>query len=516
MLLIAAAVACLAAIILAVGLGVGLTRDNDDDGPAPTPSPTPAPVSPTNPPTRISITTAPADPTEAPNTTAAPTGTGSPPPGVAIATSSADNTIYRDGLLVGDSNGDRDFMLVQNTPSSDAINLPNAYALVQFTFNETEYPWFMRDEIAIQNPTATLCMVHINNVDDVGERSINYDACLLPPTPLDVAALTGNDVNYTIPDDCVGGKVATFAVGSDSSEVCFDVTGLMFDTPDIITRRRRKLQEDDETYLFIIDNPVEQDAAGDQFYTRNAVNATLWPQLSVVVAEPNNTFAPTLSLLPSEAPTVTAQPTVTPGTTTSPSLSFQPTTTFSPSLSVMPTAGAPVGSPTDAPVGGSPTDAPIVPVAPSAESPTAIIPVAEPPCSICGEGQIVTFADGTFPIPPDIVFTNSDEISTCADAEFSCATGACNETVCENFAGIASEFCSCAAANEPCPICPDGGRVTIPDAIIEIPAGLAPPGIPETVPCGDAETLCALGGCTGETCQLIQQITNDLCGCAAA
>jgi hypothetical protein len=262
-------VLCIVLIALAVGLGVGLSQKDDDPAPTPTLAPAPAP------------TTAPltASPTTA-SPTSAPTGRASAV-GELFITSSADNTIYREGELQGSNFGDTDTMLVQNGPAGNT-DLPDAYSLVQFTTNVTDFASAFDDLDAV---TAELCLEHVVNTE--ADRQLQYSFCVLnDPGDVDIESLTGSDATYTMPADCEGGLIMNYPVSPSTTTFCMDVTDLVLGDEARLRGRRRNLktqvkrnlqgEDNDEvlTFVVMIDLLQELDAPGDRFYTRQNVMNT--------------------------------------------------------------------------------------------------------------------------------------------------------------------------------------------------------------------------------------------------
>ena len=266
---------CIILIGLAVGLGVGLSNKDDD------PDPTPAPVlAPTDAPLTTAPTTA-AAPTSAPSAAGSTEGSAL---GELFVTASADNTIYREGELQGSNFGDTDTMLAQNGPAG-STDLPDAYSLVQFTTNLTDFANAFDD---LDNVVAELCLEHVVNTEP--DRQLQYSFCVLnDPGDVDIEALTGNDATYAMPGSCEGQLIMNYPVSPSTTTLCMDVTDLVLNDEEVRLRGRRsrnlksqlrrnlQVGEDEEetfTFVIMIDLLQELDAPGDRFYTRqNAENA---------------------------------------------------------------------------------------------------------------------------------------------------------------------------------------------------------------------------------------------------
>ena len=272
---------CIFLIAIAVGLGVGLSKKNDDD-PASVPTtlpPTPVPV-PTAPPVRMPVSL----PPRSPLPTDAPTLAGSPPPfEPVIVESSADTTIYRDGFDAGGPQGSEETMLVQSGVPGNA-DLPSAFSLVQFDL----------DSAIPTDVDSFLCLGHVQGDDIVDEESsVTYRACSLPPTDVDIESLTGSDVSYTIPEDCVS-EVVLFDVTPQDDVVCFNVAPTLVTQRVRLRGRQRQLQSS-TSYLFMLDSPPGSEQPGDRFYTRNSADTSLRPTLEVGTEIPK-TDVPTTNL----------------------------------------------------------------------------------------------------------------------------------------------------------------------------------------------------------------------------
>ena len=250
---------------------------------APSP-PTPAPVpAPTDPPVRmpVSLPPRPELPTIEPTTSSLFEDV--------ILVSSADNTVYRDGPLSETTHGDLDTMLVQNGPAG-SIDRPDAYALVEFTLNGTDFS-------GLTDPEAVLCLEHVVNTEPT--RAFIYSTCIVPSSDVDVETVTGTEVDYRIPDSCLSGEFASFTVTPSQEQICIDVTTDLLSallSPGRLRRGRRKLQDVDSV-LFIIDLQQESDQPGDSFYTRQTELPERHPVLFITQADDvgdNSTAVPTM------------------------------------------------------------------------------------------------------------------------------------------------------------------------------------------------------------------------------
>ncbi len=278
-LLICLAICCVVAIGLGVGLGVGLTRDKDKkDEPAdkgassPDAVPTFAPgMEPTNAPIRVPI--------KLPN----------PPDFDAVFTFTEDvkievesdqaTTIYRTGELVEVTNGDEATLLVQKGSADDA-DFPSAFALVELAVPLEQVDYLLADD----KLNATFCLDHVPD-ESIPDRSVTYTTCpILGGAPSEgVETLTGLNANYIIPVDCIGELAVTFSVSPADTEVCMDVTELLFAVFNNRRARRglrgrRALQGstlEEEVILMMIDYLEDSDLTGDKFYNEENKQPTL-------------------------------------------------------------------------------------------------------------------------------------------------------------------------------------------------------------------------------------------------
>ena len=309
-LAIVLAVACLVLVVLAIGLGAGLAvrsrsksnsgkeTDNKDgnnsEGLEDVGSILLAP--PTDAPARMPVSLPPID-GDADNAVLVDVEV--------VLASYADTTVYRDGTLSSSSNGDEATMLVQNGSPGNP-ELPSAYSLVQFRNDAVD-----GDDVV--GGTATFCLEHVPT-DGASDRVVTYSVCVLAGGPgggasADVESLTGDTANYRMPDDCLEQKLVEFGVRPADTEVCMDVSPLVFGSGKRKAgarhhqralrgreghsgglQRARGLQapgaaaaddDDDDTIItMMIDNLVPSDEPGDRFVTSNG-DPDQMPSLSI-------------------------------------------------------------------------------------------------------------------------------------------------------------------------------------------------------------------------------------------
>jgi hypothetical protein len=312
---IGAGVCCIlvVAIILGLGLGLGLRDDDPDPTPAPTPVPTVfVTTQPTT--TNATITSAPSI-VSAPSISSAPSAVGETPAPTqgelveeVTVVASADTTIFADGQFAGDNFSSEDTMLVQGGQAGNN-DLPKAYSLVQFELNRTELGMLM------EPADIEFCLDHVEDEEAV-ERVVTYTACIVPYTT-SVNDLTGSNVNYTLPDDCIGGNTVTFDISPSDKNFCIPATDVVMGAANeaTIVRRlrglnqgRRKLLMQDDTLLLAILNPSESDQPGDRFYTSNDVGGrvplVVFTSMSNSTGTdiPTGTFEPNATEVPGQEP----------------------------------------------------------------------------------------------------------------------------------------------------------------------------------------------------------------------
>jgi type II secretory pathway pseudopilin PulG len=290
-----------------------------------------------------------------------------------------------------------------------------------------------------------------------------------------IEELTG-EVPYSL-DDCVNGIVNEFTVVATEEEVCFDTSGLVFQPTTLSVRRRQQLQST-QFYLFMILNEIEDAFRGNSFYTSNSANSTLHPSLTLLGSD-IDTDEPDGNV--TEAPSSSIQPSSSSSPTFAPSVSVQPSLTYAPSQ-----MSSVSGMPSGLNAGGS-----------------------NAPCSICGEGQVVSLAN----LESVVTIPGLESTLSCFEAQTFCSTGGCDVATCEALPDAATEACGCVAANPPCSFCGEGQEVTDESGIVEIPQGVLP-GLPAVLPCAVGETLCASGACTPDICMATPAFVTQPCACA--
>jgi len=277
--LVAAGVCCFLMIALPlsliIGLSVGLTRGSGPELADQTTSSEKSilTMSPTGSPSAKDL------PSTSPVATAAPTL--APVIRATSLNAKATNTIYRDGFANEVSSGTEVTMLVQNGPAGNT-ELPSAYSLVQFDGIVGIDTNIMSVEAYLESIEVPQVLFCLNVASSENENKATYSTCLLPPQSVAIDDLTGTTApQYTIPDDCLNDKLITFEVDSSDKEVCVDIAPLLVaDAANAINateptgsdansslRGRRRLDEIDTGYLFMIDILEESDVAGTRFYS---------------------------------------------------------------------------------------------------------------------------------------------------------------------------------------------------------------------------------------------------------
>ncbi|KAG7371414.1 hypothetical protein IV203_019984 [Nitzschia inconspicua] len=181
-----------------------------------------------------------------------------------------DTTIGREGLLVGESFGSEDTLLVERSAVGNTTT--STYALLEFTFDLEAI------SLATTRLYTELCLNRLPRVVDF-DAVHNYSICRLSQLPKGgLESLTGLQVNYTMPDQCLQNKTVGFEIGPSTEDVvCVNITGLLLDleTEEVsvnLNDQRRLSPLDTETFLFMIDNLVESDYVGDRFYSRSVAS----------------------------------------------------------------------------------------------------------------------------------------------------------------------------------------------------------------------------------------------------
>jgi hypothetical protein len=226
--------------------------------------------------------------------------------------------------------------------------------------------------------------------------------------------------------------------------VCMDVTELLLAgtsdppfLPENLRHRRRRhraLQGGGDGLLFMIDNLVESDQAGDRFYTRFDPQGRE-PILTLEFLGSNETMAPTGS------PTGTLEPSV--------EVTGNSTGTFEPSVedtsnstgSLEPTMMGSMDGSTGSP---APSDGTVGNWTGSME-PTmgGTGNSTYAPCSICGEGSRVGNGTGIIIIPEGLEPPGFPNEISCEEAEAYCDSGFCDEQICEQVPIAANTYCAC-------------------------------------------------------------------------
>ncbi len=265
--LIGLAIFCLLLLGLGVGLGVGLTRKKDTDeetsGDSPDADSTPTVPSggpPTNPPVRM--------PVKLPN----PPKIGTQPLPEKFnvrTTTSAGTNIYRSGASVDGEDGT---VLVQGGDPEDD-ELDNVFALLELPVDIEAIRFAFPNE----ERSATFCLDLAD--EDIPARTTTYSACLIDPDSVPaggILALTDENDNFLMPDDCAGTYFDDFEVSSNQSVICVDVTTMLYvhylAELDGGLRGRRNLQgtNAEKPLVMMIDNLSASTEPGDKFVTANS------------------------------------------------------------------------------------------------------------------------------------------------------------------------------------------------------------------------------------------------------
>ena len=532
---------CLVLIGLAVGLGVGLSKNKDDDNSG-NGTPTPAPN--TNMP---SVSIMPSfNPTDDGRNPAVPEGE-------QIQLPSGDTTIVTEGPDSDVSQGDEEELRVGNGDPNDENN-PPSYAIIQFTWNETGYPWFNVEDLQGYSVTAELCVTHVANEDADGV--VTYSTCRLPAfLGENVESLTGASFPYTIPDQCQGESLTTFNVvpSTVDSEYCIDVTSSIaafppFVPPPVPLRqlRTRSLQNDDvpdeyERIAFVIANLNETPPASDRFYSRQSGDNA--PELRLDIQFAGGPGGPTVEPVPTAAPVPTVEPVPTdvPG----PDDSAAPTAVGGPDDSAAPTGLAPTVSTTPSSVPSAsvaPSTVPSISNAPSASvAPSTVPSISNAPsisrapsisanptfakindeCGVCGFDSDV---QEILPIPINLNGTfrpdfYEDDTIPCDELNALCLDGFCSTQVCQAMPLI-SETCGCQVSNfteadnrENCNVCGEGNAMNELFIFVSLSPGLGPPGWSDRVVCDRINRGCVTGFCSPDMCDQIPLDVAEVCGC---
>ena len=214
--LVGLAACCLVLVILAIGLGVGLSMKNKKNKDKAQPI---QPQGPTNAPVRMPISLP------------IPISLGRNVHDFEVFLKpSGDTTIYRTGASDASSEtvlgNDSTTMLVQHT--NFGAGSASTFALVEFEVDKERF-----QSIRYGSGIATLCLEHVPQNPTVlvdPSTYVTYSICLVD---LGVnASVDGlksdDDTGLTMPDNCIGGVIQDFTVGTNDVDVCIDVTDLLF------------------------------------------------------------------------------------------------------------------------------------------------------------------------------------------------------------------------------------------------------------------------------------------------
>jgi len=152
-----------------------------------------------------------------------------------------------------DVTGSEDTFLVQNGNPF----FPKAYSLIGFDRS---------DLVVINKPNnAIFCLEHLTS--GLGKEARTYSICIVPSIEDNVETLTGLDVEYKIPDSCLGGLVTEFDVSPSTETICTDVSSL-FEQSNLLTTEESSTNQ----IIFMIDNLVSSESPGDKFFSRSSAD----------------------------------------------------------------------------------------------------------------------------------------------------------------------------------------------------------------------------------------------------
>jgi hypothetical protein len=424
-----------------------------------------------------------------------PTGSGSVPPFVEEYPN-GDTTVYKDGPLQSQPQGEQDIMLVQNGESQDP-NFPDTYALMNWKWDEVGYPWFNEDDLADYDVAGLMCLEHIPNTNEGSDKNITYSICRLPSSfpgdELETSTSTG--YKYIMPTDCMDQQKIDFDVAPTDEIVCIDATPLINVHPPFVAtgtspNKRRGLQENNfQNMLFMLDNLNSEQRATDEFYTRQAGDRS--PTLRLTMTPKRGGGGSGNGNEGTSAPNFNSgggsSPAMAPTISNAPSISSAPSVYTGPTISPAPTGN-----------------------------------YTFPPCGVCGDGPAGAPLREDYDvlvrpeIAPDSIVNG---MATCAEIEEICLAGECNAAVCSELAEV-RQACGCPGAGGPtlCSICPVQTTMTKPDEDIrDVLSPYASPGMLEAaggdvVTCADFDELCTGGQC-GSVCMNLTDIASESCGC---
>jgi len=152
-----------------------------------------------------------------------------------------------------DVTGSEDTFLVQNGNRF----FPKAYSLIGFDRS---------DLVVINKPNnAIFCLEHLKS--GLGKEARTYSICIVPSIEDNVETLTGLDIEYKIPDSCLGGLVTEFDVSPSTETICTDVSSL-FEQSNLLTTEESSTNQ----IIFMIDNLVSSESPGDKFFSRSSAD----------------------------------------------------------------------------------------------------------------------------------------------------------------------------------------------------------------------------------------------------
>jgi hypothetical protein len=261
---------CCVGVIVAIVLTVVLTETAIavTTPPPPTLAPTPMPAIPTFSPTVAHPTMKVPEPTTKPPSEAVPTlapvVTATPAPTFSFKDSftlkpTQDTYIFTEGTNVNKAFGNEETLFVRTGfRRNDAI--PDSIALL--IFDLASIPGL--DQLAeSNNKTVKLKLYHKPlDLEDRGREPAPITVSRLPNTPLLIESVSGSTFE---PKDLVDGP--SKRVGTEETEITFDITDLVFNEP----------LEDNQLFLMLQTRNQEQET-GDHFYSRESDSP---PELTV-------------------------------------------------------------------------------------------------------------------------------------------------------------------------------------------------------------------------------------------
>jgi hypothetical protein len=221
---------------------------------------------------------------------------------------SGDTYIFKNGFIPSEAAGKEETMLIQNGPEGN-LDIPDTYALVSFNFDPESSILSSAGSTtrsSQQDFKAKLCLHHLKKNSSDTETT-TYSLCRIdfsssPQNIFNVDNLNGEDITFSMPDDCIGKHtfIIDFDVAPDDTEICIDILGTL-EQPLSSSGQNRHLTPADAgagMVLFMIDNLYTEQQRGDRFYTRNSGGRS--PKIILNQTTPGPTSPPqtTATLVP--------------------------------------------------------------------------------------------------------------------------------------------------------------------------------------------------------------------------